>query len=363
MRIPFLNLKTASEELSAELRMIFEKVLKSGNYLLGDELEAFETEFANYIGVKHCLCVGSGLDALHLILRAFDIGPGDEVIVPTNTYIATWLAVSCSGAKVVPVEPDEATYNINPNLIETAITNQTKAIIPVHLYGQAADMEPINIVAKQNNLYVIEDAAQAHGALYKGQRVGSLADAGAWSFYPSKNLGALGDGGAITTNNDHLAIKIRLLRNYGAQKKYVNEAKGFNSRLDELQAAVLRVKLKYLDQWNQRRLELANIYQEGLSSCVNIRLPIIQTGCDSVWHLFVLCVKKRDLLQQYLANKGIETLIHYPIPPHKQGAYKEMNHLTYAISESLHHEVLSLPIGPHMSHADINYVIETLLAF
>lgn len=358
--VPFLDIKAALEELKDELHLTFDRVLNSGKYILSEELEAFEEEFAHYIGVNYCVGVGNGLDALHMILKALDIGQGDEVIVPTNTFIATWLAVSYSGATIVPVEPDENTYNINPILLEESITKNTKAIIAVHLYGQPANMDPINKIAKKHRLYVIEDAAQAHGAYYKTKRAGSLGDASAWSFYPSKNLGALGDGGAITTNNEDLAKKLRLLRNYGAMSKYHNEIKGFNSRLDELQAAVLRVKLKYLDQWNERRVKIANSYSKKLSSCQNIFLPIEPQYSNPVWHLFVIRAKKRDNIYQYLMNSGIQTLIHYPIPPHQQKAYQEMNHHHYPISEVLHQEVLSLPIGPHMSDHQVNYVIETI---
>lgn len=361
MIIPFLNLAAAYEELKDELDHAIQAVLKRGWFLLGEETAAFEQEFASYVGVKHCIGVGSGLDALHLSLRAMNIGQDDEVIVPSNTYIATWLAVSHAGAKAVPVEPIEQTYNINPDLIERAITSKTKAIIPVHLYGQTADMDAINAIAKKYNLFVLEDAAQAHGADYKGRKAGSLGDAAAWSFYPSKNLGAFGDGGAITTHDASLAEKLRLLRNYGSKEKYVNDIKGFNSRLDELQSAILRVKLKYLNEWNQRRTELANMYLSHLAPILSLRLPYQLKDYKSVWHLFVVSVKNRKKLADYLFQKGINTLIHYPIPTHKQKAYVEMDEDYYPVSEKLHREVLSLPIGPHMSSSENSYVIETLL--
>ncbi len=262
--IPFLNMKAPYQELRKELDEVYHRVMASGWYILGEEVESFEQEFAAYCGVKHCIGVGNGLEALHLILRAYGIGPGDEVIVPANTYIATWLAVSYAGAQPVPVEPDESTYNLDPDRIEATITPQTKAILVVHLYGQTAEMDAINTIARKYGLKLIEDAAQAHGARYRTKRAGSLGDAAGWSFYPGKNLGALGDAGAVTTDDDELADKIRMLRNYGSKVKYHNLAKGYNSRLDEVQAAFLRVKLKYLEEWNARRAHLADLYCETL---------------------------------------------------------------------------------------------------
>jgi dTDP-4-amino-4,6-dideoxygalactose transaminase len=303
------------------------------------------------------------LDALHITLKAMGIGTGDEVIVPSNTYIATWLAVSHTGAIPIPVEPDEETYNINPNLIEVAITKNTKAILPVHLYGQPADMDKINLLAEKYNLFVLEDAAQSHGAYYKNKRAGSLGNAAAWSFYPGKNLGALGDGGAITTNDNHLADKIRALRNYGEEKKYVNTTKGFNSRLDELQAAILRIKLRHLDEWNHRRTSIANHYINELGSFRDIKLPKKQNECASAWHLFVIRINERDNLQKHLKHEGIETISHYPIPPHKQQAYAEMKNLSYQLSEKLHQEVLSLPIGPHLQQAEVDFVLSKLKCY
>lgn len=361
MNIPFLDLKVPHEELRAELRAAFERVLDSGWYILGNEVKEFEREFAGYCEATHCVGVGNGLDALHLILRAYGICKGDEVIVPANTYIATWLAVNYAGATPVPVEPDERTYNIDPALIEAAITPRTKAIIAVHLYGQPADMDAINAIAKKHNLKVIEDAAQAHGALYKGRRVGTLGDAAGFSFYPGKNLGAIGDGGAVTTNDPELADRVRMLGNYGSHVKYQNEVKGFNSRLDELQAAFLREKLKKLDEWNGRRKTIAADYLTALSG-ISVVLPYVPELADPVWHLFVIRIQRRDLLQQKLSEAGIGTMIHYPIPPHLQGAYAELGFSSgaFPISERIHREVLSLPIGPHLDKLQLQSVIVTV---
>ena len=366
MNIPFLDLKKPYLELKDEFDATYHRVMASGWYLLGQELEAFEAEFAEYCSVKHCIGVANGLDALHLILRAFDIGPGDEVIVPANTYIATWLAVSQCGALPVPVEPDQRTYNIDPALIEKVITPHTKAIMPVHLYGQPADMDPILDIAAQHGLKVIEDNAQAHGALYKGRRTGGLGHAAGNSFYPGKNLGAFGDGGAVTTNDDILADRIRLLRNYGSKIKYYNEEKGYNSRLDELQAAFLRVKLAKLDEWNERRRRIAAFYfeklEEGITERSELILPLVPSWTEPVWHLFVIRHFQRDELQKKLTAAGIDTLIHYPIPPHLSGAYAESRSETPAfpnlpIAEQLAQTVLSLPMGPHLAEKDLHTVI------
>lgn len=359
--IPFLDLKAAYLEISDELHAAYLRVMERGWYILGAEVEAFEQEFAAYCGVKYCVGVGNGLDALHLILRAAGIGPGDEVIVPANTYIATWLAVSYAGATPVPVEPDERTYNIDPTRVEAAITPRTKAIMPVHLYGQPADMDPILELAHRHGLWVFEDAAQAHGAVYKWRRVGSLGDAAGFSFYPGKNLGALGDGGAVTTNNEELANKVRALRNYGSEVKYVNKYKGFNSRLDELQAALLRVKLKYLDEWNARRSTVAERYSEVLDDS-NLGLPYVPEWANPVWHLYVVRSNNRDALQQRLAQAGIGTLIHYPIPPHLQEAYRDLGYSegAYPVSERLAREVLSLPIGPHLPKDDVETIVNVI---
>jgi dTDP-4-amino-4,6-dideoxygalactose transaminase len=357
--IPFLDLKAPHIELQDALDKAYHRVMDSGWYLLGSEVEAFEHEFAAYCGAKHCIGVGNGLDALHLILRALDIGEGDEVIVPSNTYIATWLAVSYAGARPVPVEPDGRTYNIDPGRIESAITARTKAILAVHLYGQPADMEPINDLARRYGLRVIEDAAQAHGARYRGRRTGSLGDAAGFSFYPGKNLGAIGDGGAVVTSDDDVAEKVRLLRNYGSRVKYENEIKGFNSRLDELQAAFLRVKLSCLDEWNLRRVTIAALYREALKG-TGVSLPFVPDWAEPAWHLFVLRIKDRQRLTDHLDEKGIGWLIHYPLPPHLQEAYRELclTDGTFPVAEQMAHEVVSIPIGPHLTLEDASVVVE-----
>jgi len=358
MNIPFLDLKKPHEELQEELRTAFNRVMYSGWYIHGTECNQFENEFAAYCQAKHCIGVGNGLDALHLILRAYEIGAGDEVIVPSNTYIATWLAVSYAGAIPVPVEPNACTYNINPELIEAAITTRTKAIIVVHLYGQPADMDAINAIAQVHGIKVIEDAAQAHGARYKGNRVGSLGDAAGFSFYPGKNLGSLGDGGAVTTNDPVLADKVRLLGNYGSKYKYQNEFKGYNSRLDELQAAFLRVKLPVLDAWNARRHAIATRYLRQLDTTALI-LPYVPDWAEPVWHLFVVRCKQRYALQKQLVAADIGTMIHYPTPPHLQPAYAELGYTSgaFPIAEAIHREVLSLPIGPHLDAESAAQVI------
>ena len=321
MSIPFLDLKAGYIELKEKLDLAYQRVMESGWYILGKEVGAFEIEFAKFCESKYCVSVGNGLEALHLILKGYSIGPGDEVIVPSNTYIATWLAVSYSGAMVIPVEADEKTFNLNPSLIEAAVTKKTKAIIAVHLYGQTADMDPINFIADKYNLKVIEDAAQAQGAKYKEKMAGSLADAAGFSFYPGKNLGAFGDAGAIVTNDNLLAERIQMLRNYGSRKKYFNDAKGYNSRLDELQAAFLREKLSVLEEWNRRRTRIAEIYLNAFSGSPQIIAPHIPKWSKPVWHQFVIRVEQRGKLQQRFEGKGIGTLIHYPVPPHLSGAY------------------------------------------
>ncbi len=362
MKIPFLDLKAPYLELKDELDAAYHRVMESGWYILGNEVEAFETELATYCETKRCVGVGNGLEALHLILRAMGIGPDDEVIVPANTYIATWLAVTHVGATPVPVEPVECTYNIDPSKIEQAITSKTKAILVVHLYGQPADMDPINDLAGKHGLKVVEDCAQAHGARYKGRRVGGLGDAAGFSFYPGKNLGALGDGGAVTTNDSVLAERIRVLRNYGSQVKYHNEVVGFNSRLDELQAALLRVKLVKIDEWNERRRQVAAQYLRGLSSRQKIVLPYVPEWAEPVWHLFVVRHVQRYALQNALNEAGISTMIHYPIPPHLQPAYAglNLNNGDFPLAEQMAKEVLSLPIGPHLTEPGCSCVISTL---
>ena len=362
MNVPFLELKPTYLELKDDLDAAVARVLDSGWYLLGEEITAFEREFAAYTETEHCVGVGNGLDALHLSLRAHGIKPGDEVIVPSNTYIATWLAVTYAGATPVPVEPCEKTYNLDPERLYAALTERTKAVIPVHLYGQPADMDPIMDLAERHGLFVLEDAAQAHGARYKGRRVGGLGHAAAWSFYPGKNLGAFGDAGAVTTNDADLAEKLRSLRNYGSHVKYVNEVKGFNSRMDELQAAVLRVKLRHLDAWNARRKSLADSYFQGLQA-TDLTLPYVPDWAEPVWHLFVVRSAKRDALQRDLKAKGVGTLIHYPIPPHLQEAYAELGFAQgdFPSAEAIHREVLSLPIGPQLAPEAADYVVENVV--
>ncbi len=360
MKVPFLDFVGPYDELKVELDEAYSRFMRSAWYILGKEVEAFEQEFADYCGVKHCVGVGNGLEALHLTLRAYGIGENDEVIVPSNTYIATWLAVSYAGATPVPVEPDFKTFNIDPARIEAAITPKTKAIMPVHLYGQPADMDPIMNIACKHGLKVVEDNAQAQGARYKGRRTGSLGDAAGNSFYPGKNLGAFGDAGAVTTNDAELADRVRALRNYGSKKKYYNEIKGFNSRLDELQAAMLRVKLKKLDEWNDRRRAVAAQYLNELHGLPDLILPFVPTWAEPVWHLFVVQHPKRDALQQMLTEAEIGTLIHYPVPPHLSGAYadRKWKRGDFPIAEELADTVLSLPIGPHLPKEQASYVIK-----
>ena len=362
MKVPFLDLRAAYLELKPEIDSAIARVLDSGWYILGPEVEAFEAEWAEYCGASHAVGVGNGLDALTLALRALEIGPGDEVIVPSNTYIATWLAVSAVGATPVPVEPDESTYNIDPDLISEAITPRTKALLPVHLYGQPADLDPILAIARQHNLAVVEDAAQAHGARYKGQRIGAHGDVVCWSFYPGKNLGALGDAGAITTNRADLADCIRVLRNYGSREKYVNEMQGVNSRLDPLQAAVLRVKLKRLDEWNLRRCLIASFYTERIASS-SLILPSVFACTDPVWHLYVVRTSERVALQSLLNDACIGSLIHYPTPPYRQRAFGGKMDNMLPLADRLALEVLSLPMGPHLSEDKMIKAASTLAGF
>jgi dTDP-4-amino-4,6-dideoxygalactose transaminase len=363
--IPFLDLKAINLRQRDEFHATLDRVLDSGWLVLGEECKSFEAEFAAYCGAKECIGVGNGLEALHLALRAWNIGPGDEVIVPSNTYIATWLAVTYTGATLVPVEPDVKTYNIDPHLIEKAITSRTKAIIAVHLYGQAAEMAAINEVAKKHGLKVLEDAAQAHGAEYMGHRAGAIGDAAGFSFYPGKNLGALGDAGASVTNDSALANQLRALRNYGSHVKYHNEVLGFNSRLDELQAAFLRMKLQLLDSDNGHRAEIAKIYHHGLEDIEHLTLPEIAGGNTSAWHLYVVLHPERDKLATYLAEQGIATMIHYPIPPHLQPAYLDLGFKKgdFPISEKIHSEALSLPMGPFLAAEEAGKVIAAVQSF
>ena len=357
--IEFLNLKRVNAPYEAAIKAAIQRVLDSGWYILGQETEAFEREFAAYCGVDHCIGVANGLDALHLILRAYGIGPGDEVIVPSNTFIATWLAVSQTGAMPVPVEPNARTYNLDPALLEAAITPRTRAIMPVHLYGQPADMDAINQIARQHGLRVIEDAAQAHGARYKGRRTGSLGDAAGFSFYPGKNLGALGDGGAITTNDAELAGALRKMRNYGSSVKYQHDMVGYNSRLDELQAAVLRVKLAYLDRDNETRRGVASEYIKALA-CTSLTLPLVPAEMEPVWHLFVVGTSQREAVQAHLLSKKIGSMVHYPIACHRQGAYAGSVCPSLPLAERLQDQVLSLPMAPYLTGLDVKAIAEAL---
>lgn len=358
---PFLDLAAQHAALADELSAAFQGVLRSGRFVLGQEVLAFEREFADYCGTKYCVGVGNGLDALQLILRGYGIGPGDEVIVPSNTYIATWLAVSLAGAVPVPVEPVAGTYNLDPSRIEDALTPSTRAILVVHLYGLPADMDAIRDLAGRHGLKVIEDAAQAHGSLYKGRRTGALGDAAAFSFYPTKNLGALGDGGAITTDDEQLASRARLLRNYGSTVPYRNEVQGCNSRLDEVQAAFLRVKLRHLDVWNQHRKRLAQAYFNILADS-GLELPPVPAYAESCWHLFVVRTPHRDELRKLLLAEGVETMIHYPVAPHLQPAYwgLEKPAGSYPLAESMQARILSLPLNPSMSLDDVRYIGEAV---
>ncbi len=357
--VSFFDLGGLHQTIREPLDAAYRRVIDSGWFILGPELEAFEAEFAQYSEVKHCVGVGSGLEALHLLLRAYGIGPGDEVIVPSNTFIATWLAVSECGATPVPVEPSIDTYNVAPELIDNAITKRTRAIIPVHLYGQPADMDPINRLASKHGLIIIEDAAQAQGARYKGCRAGSLGHAAATSFYPGKNLGALGDGGAILTNDEEIAEKVRELRNYGSKIKYRHSFAGYNSRLDEMQAAFLRVKLMVLDGWNESRREVADQYSKLLAD-TNIDLPLVPEYAEPVWHIYAIRSKQRNALEEHLEQQGVVTGIHYPIPPHQQACYQVYKELDLPIADQLADQVLSLPMSPIMTESKIVRVSESV---
>lgn len=360
MKVPFLDLKKINLQYEEEFKEAFHDLLHSGWYIMGERLKSFEQEYANYCNTSFCIGVANGLDALILIIRAYKemglLSDGDEVIVPANTYIASILAISANNLKPILVEPDESSFNIDPTKIEQEITSKTKAILAVHLYGQTANMEEINLVAKKYQLKVIEDCAQAHGALHNGRKAGSLGDAAGHSFYPGKNLGALGDAGAVTTNDEELAKTISALRNYGSHKKYENIYKGINSRLDEIQAPLLSIKLKYLDEENKRRAAVANRYLNNIRN-TQVKLPFTYASNISVWHLFVVRVEKRETFQQYLADNGIQTVIHYPIPPHHQQAYTEFNHVLFPITERIHKEVISLPISPVMTDEEVSKVI------
>lgn len=358
--IPFLNLKKINSKYRDELIEEFSTFIDSGWYILGDRLSNFESQFAEFCNVKHCIGVANGLDALVLIIRAYkELGilkDGDEIIVPANTYIASILAITENRLIPVLVEPDVNSYTIDVTKIEENITSRTKAILPVHLYGQLCNMTAINSIAKKHNLLIIEDSAQSHGAVHNGIKSGNLGDASGFSFYPGKNLGALGDAGSITTNDSELAATINVLRNYGSEKKYFNQFQGVNSRLDELQAGLLSVKLKYLQAETEIRRSIANAYLEGINN-TNLILPVVSDPDSHVWHLFVLRTSNRDKFHQFLFDNGVQTVIHYPVPPHKQSAYKSMNSLNLPITEEIHKTILSIPIDISMSDEDVNTVI------
>jgi dTDP-4-amino-4,6-dideoxygalactose transaminase len=378
MKVPFFEIKSSYLDHKAEIDAAYHRVMDSGWYILGQEVEAFESEFAAYTGTSYCIAVGNGLEALHLILRAHGIQADDEVIVPSNTYIASWLAVSYLGAKIVPVEPDPVTMNIDPDRIACAITSRTKAIMPVHLYGRVADMTPIMALADKHGLFVVEDNAQAHGAVYAGKKSGNLGHAAGTSFYPSKNLGAFGDAGAVTTNDPALADKVRLLRNYGSRTKYLNELKGYNSRLDPLQAAFLRVKLKHLDDTNVRRSVVADVYLRELAGVEGLTLPseshsvTSQNGSiahrqisDNVWHIFPIRYLQRDQLQKHLTALGVATMTHYPVPPHLSDAYADLGFAPgdFPLAEQIANTVISLPISPYLTAEEQNHVIAAIREF
>ena len=365
MNIPFLDLKKINQHYEQELVTQLQNVINSGWFIMGNKLTEFEKNYANFNNSNFCLGVGNGLDALILSLKSLNIGIGDELIFPSNTYIAIWLAISYVGAKVIPVEPRIDTYNINVNLIEEKITSKTKAIMPVNLYGQAAELTKIMELAKKHNLFVVEDNAQAQGAICDGKLAGSYGHINGTSFYPGKNLGALGDGGAITTNDSELAEKIKVLRNYGSQQKYYNEIKGYNSRLDELQAAFLDIKLKNLHSENKQRVEIAENYLKQLANVSDLILPVLAEGCTSNYHLFVIRTKRRNELQKHLQEKGIGTVIHYPVPPHMQKAYEEYEFSVnqFPIATLIAETCLSLPVYPGMNEEQINYICDTVKLF
>jgi dTDP-4-amino-4,6-dideoxygalactose transaminase len=389
MQVPFQDFRAGYEELRAELDEAYHRFMESGWYVLGKEVSSFEEEYAGYCEAKYCVGVGNGLEALHLALIAVGCGPGDEVIVASNTYIATWLAVTHVGANIVPVEPDELTYNLNATLVEQAVTPKTKVILATNLYGQPCDYDALQGIAHKHGVVLMTDNAQAQGARYKGRKVGGIADVECHSFYPSKNLGAFGEAGAVTTNSETVADRIRVLRNYGSRVRYHNEILGYNSRLDELQAAFLRVKLRHLDEWNTRRKALAADYLSQLSASISppgdpasrlsqsdslsrsarfrppISLPSVPPWADPVWHLFVIRHPRRDELQKHLAAQGIQTIIHYPIPPHLSGAYStaDCKRCELKVAETLARQVLSLPIGAHLDYNQVVYVASSVIAF
>ncbi len=365
MKVPILDLKPAYEELRADLDAAYRRVMDSGWLLLGRELEAFEAEYATSVGTSHCIGVANGLEAMQLVLMALGVGPGDEVIVPSHGYIATWLAVTHTGARPVPCEPDPRTYNLDPERISSCLSPRTRVILPIHLYGQTADLERINAIAARHGIFVLEDAAQSHGARCRGKAAGALGHAAGVSFYPSKNLGALADAGAITTSDSALADKLRHLRNYGSKVRYQNEYQGMNSRLSELQAAFLRAKLPHLDAWNARRVNLAERYLRQLAGVGDLILPSVPEWAAPVWHLFVIRTSRRDQLQRHLADQEIGTQIHYPVPPHLSKAYAGAGWRRgdFPLAERMADEVLSLPIGPHVTAEQVDYVCEHVRGF
>jgi len=365
MNVPYLDLAAAYKNIDAKLLNAYRRVLQSGRVMLGNEVTTFETEYAKFSGVKYCVGVGNGLDAIILSLLTLGIGKDDEVIVPSNTYIATLVAVSRVGATPILVEPKIDTYNIDPKNIERAITKKTKAIIPVHLFGQACQMDAIMKIAQSHHLFVIEDNAQSHGATFKNKKTGSFGNINATSFYPGKNLGAIGDAGAVTTNSERIANKIKSLRNYGESKRYINEYIGFNSRLDELQAAFLRVRLAHLGAYTKQKQAIAHRYDAELAGVGDIILPVTEIGATNVYHVYPIRTQKRNSLQKYLESKSIKTLIHYPIPPHLQRAYKELKFKkgSFPIAETLATTSLSLPIFPEMTKDQVSYVIKMIKLF
>lgn len=365
MKVPFLSFSPQHDPIREEVLAALGRVYDSQWYVLGEAVRCFETAYAVFSGAQHCVGVANGLDALHMALLALGIGPGDEVIVPSNTYIATWLAVSYVGATPVSVEPDPATFNLDPTRIEAAITARTRVIMPVHLYGQACEMAPIMEIARRHNLFVIEDNAQAQGATADGQVTGSFGNVNGTSFYPGKNLGALGDAGAVTTNDETLAQKIRTLRNYGSQQKYYNEVIGYNSRLDEMQAAALSVKLQYLPEWTRQRQQVAAWYNEHLREVGDLRLPVTAQGSTHVYHLYVVRTAQRAALQQHLTAAGIGTLIHYPVPPHLQQAYADWGYQpgAFPIAEELANTCLSLPMWPGMTEEHVATVATSVRSY
>jgi dTDP-4-amino-4,6-dideoxygalactose transaminase len=365
MRIPFFSFEVSNQLIRTEILTELEAAFDAAWYILGERLQTFEAEYAQFTGVSHCVGVGNGLDALHLSLRALNIGAGDEVIVCAHTYFASVLAILMAGARPVLVEPDEHTYNINVHLIEPALTSRTKAIMPVHLYGQACEMDGIRRIAQTQGLCIVEDNAQAHGAVYRGQKTGSFGHVNATSFYPTKNLGALGDGGAVTTDDAGRAEAVRTLRNYGSRQKYLNERIGVNSRLDEIQAAVLRIKLAYLDQWNAERQQIARRYTQLLAGTGDLILPRVAEGATSVWHLYVIRTRRRDELQAYLQRHSIGTMVHYPVPPHLQDACHGLGFRPgqFPLAEEISRTCLSLPIYPGLTEENLVYICQTIRAF